>query len=193
MFDEREPAEPELTPDLQAIEGQLARLTPVAVRVDRDRLMFEAGKVAARPRWPGYIAEPSWLGERVWPAAAMLMTAASLLLAVSLVWQRHSFELALQELHRPAIAPQIASEQRPAASPPPAAPDISTANWIALRQPTTGYLGVRFTALTRGVDAIDSNHLDGGTRGSERELERSQRDIMNDFFLSSKRDSHPRS
>ncbi len=103
MFDEREPAEPELTPDLQAIEGQLARLTPVAVRVDRDRLMFEAGKVAARPRWPGYIAEPSWLGERVWPAAAMLMTAASLLLAVSLVWQRHSFELALQELHRPRL------------------------------------------------------------------------------------------
>ena len=28
MFDEHEPAEPEMTPDLKAIERQLARLTP---------------------------------------------------------------------------------------------------------------------------------------------------------------------
>jgi hypothetical protein len=122
-----------------------------------------------------------------------LMTAASLLLAVSLVWQRHSFELSLQEQSRPAIATQIAVERRPAASPPQAVPDISTANWIALRQPTTGYLGVRFTALTRGVDAIDSETRDGDTQGSSRELERSQRDIINDFLPSAKRDSHTRS
>jgi hypothetical protein len=88
----------------------------------------------------------------------------------------------------------MASDQQPAASPRLAASDIRTANWIALRQPGTGYLGVRFTALTRGVDAIDSESRQGTASGSsELQIERSQRDIMNDFFPSPKRDSHPRS
>ena len=44
MFDEHEPAEFELAPDLAALERQLPRLTPAAPRIDRDRLMFEAGR-----------------------------------------------------------------------------------------------------------------------------------------------------
>ena len=46
MFDEHESAEFKLTPDLAAMERQLARLTPAAPRIDRDRLMFNAGREA---------------------------------------------------------------------------------------------------------------------------------------------------
>ena len=37
----------ELSPELQAFEAQLASLLPSAGRLERDRLMFEAGKAAA--------------------------------------------------------------------------------------------------------------------------------------------------
>jgi hypothetical protein len=196
MLDEREPAEPELTPDLKAIEGKLARLVPAGARVDRDRLMYEAGRaatVAVNEPFPS----PSLQGRGsvwVWRGVSAFMTAASLMLGTMLVWQRHSFEMALQQQNQPVIAPQLASVQQPAGSPRLAPPDIRTANWIALRQPATGYLGVRFTALTRGVDAIDSDGREGSSSGaSGQQIERSQRDIMNDFFPSAKRDSHPRS
>ncbi len=48
MFDEHEPAEFKIAADLSAVERQLARLTPAAPRIDRDRLMFEAGRAAER-------------------------------------------------------------------------------------------------------------------------------------------------
>ncbi len=39
----------ELTPELSAVEQQLAALAPRAVRVDRDRLMFLAGAASEQP------------------------------------------------------------------------------------------------------------------------------------------------
>jgi hypothetical protein len=193
MFDEREPAEPELTRDLQAIEGQLARLVPAGVRVDRDRLMFEAGMAAARPRWPGYIAEPSWLGGRAWPAAAMLMTAASLLLAVSLVWQRHSFDVALQERAQAIAVVQVA-EPRPAETvSPKARQDLAAEDWMYLRQPANGYLGIRYAALTRGVNAIDTGPSNSGVGDSMGELEQSQRQMLDELLPSTKSKKHSRS
>lgn len=41
-------------PDLSRMEAALAGLTPVPARVDRDRLMFQAGQAGARnsPAWP---------------------------------------------------------------------------------------------------------------------------------------------
>jgi hypothetical protein len=194
MFDEREPAEPELTHDLQAVEGQLARLTPVAARVDRDRLMFEAGRVAARPRWPGYIAEPSWLGGRLWPAMTALMTAASLLLAVSLLWQRRSFEIALQERPQQATSVAQAGEQRPAEilSTNPQ-PSLATAEWMTLRQPAAGYLGIRYAALTRGVNAIDTGPLNSGIVEPIGELNQSQRKMLDELLPVAKSAKHSRS
>jgi hypothetical protein len=196
MFDEHEPAEPGLTPGLKAIEGRLARLVPAGTGIDRDQLMYEAGRAAAlamREPSPG----PSLQGRGnvwVWRGMSAFMTAASLMLGTMLVWQHHSFEVALQQRNQPVIAPQMASDQQTVALPPLAAPDISTANWIALRQPATGYLGLRFTALTRGLDAIDSEGSEGNASGaSQLQMERNQRDIMNDFFPSAKPDSHSRS
>jgi hypothetical protein len=194
MFDEREPAEPELTPDLQAIESQLARLTPVAARVDRDRLMFEAGKVASPPRWPGYIARPSWHGGLVWPVATMLMTAASLLLAVSLVWQRHSFEVALQERPQQTISVVQVGEQRPAeVLSTNTRPSLATAEWMYSRQPTAGYLGIRYAALTRGVSAIDTGPLNSGSADPIGELDQSQRKMLDELLPAAKSQKHSRS
>jgi hypothetical protein len=193
MFDEREPAEPELTPDLQAIEGQLARLTPAAARVDRDRLMFEAGKVAARPSWPGYIAGPAWHGGLMWPAMTTLMTAASLMLAVSLVWQRHSFEVALQKRSQTVSVVQVA-EQRPAeVLSPKAQPSLATAEWTTFRQPATGYLGIRYAALTRGVNAIDAGPLNSGIAEPIWELDQSQRKMLDELLPAVKSAKHSKS
>jgi hypothetical protein len=193
MFDEREPAEPELTPDLQAIEGQLARLTPVAARVDRDRLMFEAGRVAARPRWPGFMAGPASHGGLVWPAVTAFMTAASLLLAVSLVWQRHSFEIALQE--RPqAISVVQVGDQRPAELlSTNTQPSLATAEWMTLRQPAKGYLSIRYAALTRGVNAIDTGPSNSGVDDSTGGLEQTQREMLDELMPSAKIKKHSKS
>ena len=172
MFDEREPEEPELTPDLKAIEGKLARLVPASARVDRDRLMFEAGRAAAQPGRPGYIAEPSWLGRRVWPAATTLMTAASLLLAVSLVWQHQALQIALHQNALPTVVTIVGPPQDPALL-RHTSPELAFSSWNSLRQPTDGYLGVRYIALYtwRGCDR---------RRSSETQAPAIQRTICNE-------------
>ncbi|HEX3599287.1 MAG TPA: hypothetical protein VHU84_04045 [Lacipirellulaceae bacterium] len=193
MFDEHEPAEPELTPDLKAIEGKLARLLPASARVDRDRLMFEAGRAAARPERPGYIAEPSRLGGRMWPAATMLMTAASLLLAVSLVWQRRSFEVALQERPQAVSVGQVAEPRPVEAVSAKARQDLATEAWMALGQPANGYLGIRYAALTRGVNSIETGPSNLGVADPAGELDQTQRDILNELLPSAKNKKHSRS
>jgi hypothetical protein len=201
MFDEREPAEPGLTPDLQAIEGRLERLVPAGARVDRDQLMYEAGRAAAQIG-PGYIAEPSrpgespvatWHSEHVWPAAAMLMTAASLLLAVSLVWQRHSFEVALQERAQAIPVVQVA-EPRPAeAVAAKARQDLAAEDWMSLRQPAKGYLGIRYAALTRGVNAIDTGPSNSGIGDPTGALDQTQREMLDELLPSAKSKKHSKS
>ena len=69
MFGKREPERTELTPELAALERQLSALAITPPRIDRDKLMFEAGRAAAsRPRWSINLAGPPWGGSRVWPA-----------------------------------------------------------------------------------------------------------------------------
>jgi len=67
----------DLPPQLQSLEAALAALVPRAERLDRDRLMFEAGresvlKSASRGRW-------------AWPALSTAMTALAGALLVMLV------------------------------------------------------------------------------------------------------------
>jgi hypothetical protein len=47
MFNEKQPLGAELTPELAALQAQLARLQPAPLTLDRDRLMFAAGRAAA--------------------------------------------------------------------------------------------------------------------------------------------------
>jgi hypothetical protein len=153
MFDEREPAEPELTPDLEAIERQLARLAPVPLSIDRDRLMFEAGRASvAQPRQLGYTADPPRVGVRFWPIATATMTAASVFFATMLVWQRQSAPLADQPISNGIVV--RTAEKPPATAPNTARPEVTNAFVSALPRSTTGYLGVRNIALTQGVGAL---------------------------------------
>lgn len=201
MFDD-ETSEPKLNPELEAIERQLARLTPVAPRVDRDRLMYMAGiAAAAQPRGLGHIAEPFGLGVRrwLWPAATALMTAASLLLATMLVWQRRTYELALQSpagsqqlaganASQTAVVPAIATSTAPSGS----AAIVQVARSSVL-QPKPGYLGIRYIALTHGVTAIETLDRTTGThRDSIPQNEPTQRDLLREL-LPADRATNPRS
>lgn len=69
-----------LTPDLRAFEAALAALAPKAAALDRDRLMYEAGRASLAT--PHVAPRGGW----AWPAAfsAMSAVAASLLLALVL-------------------------------------------------------------------------------------------------------------
>ncbi len=59
-----------LTPDLQALEARLAGLAPTS-GVDRDRLMYEAGRAAVA-------GSPSAGRRAAWPVATLLVAVAAL-------------------------------------------------------------------------------------------------------------------
>jgi hypothetical protein len=167
MYDGQESREHELAPELAALERQLRSMMPAPPRVDRDRLMFAAGEAAgaasiAEPGQHGRamydetgrplcIAGPSWAG-RFWPAATFTMTAASLLLATMLVWQDLRQPIGRQ------IAPlQLATDANNSSHDfdidQPA--QLATRNtWPSIPFDNSGYLGVRYVALTRGVGAL---------------------------------------
>jgi hypothetical protein len=120
------------------------------------------------------------------------MTAASLLLAVSLVWQRHSFEVALQERAQAIRVVQVA-DPRPAEAAATARPDLATQDWRSLRQPAIGYLGIRYAALTRGVNAIDTGPSNSGVGDSTGALEQTQREMLDELLPSAKSKKHSKS
>jgi len=66
-----------LPADLLALEAELAALRPSGAPLDRDRLLFEAGRASAAPARRRF----------VWPAATAAMTAAAACLAVMLFYQ----------------------------------------------------------------------------------------------------------
>ena len=193
MFNEREPEKREIAPDLAAIERQLARMTPAAPRIDRDRLMFEAGRASvAQPERPGYVTAPFRLGRHIWPAATAMMTAASLLLAIMLFDQHQSLQLALN--NQPAIVPIQTARQPPAAAPQIARPQLTSATWLAARAPRTGYLGTRFVALTRGVAALDNGDASGiGNGESSPAIFPTSKQILNELLPKSSRTDTPKS
>src|SRR3954470_10060363 len=165
MYDEQKPHEDEIASELLALERQLRGMTPIAARVDRDQLMFAAGQAAGiasvaepghdsramydRADRPMYIAGPSWPGRHFWPAATFTMTAATLLLATMLVWQDRRQPIAERLVPRQPAVIAINDSQ-----------DFETRGlvrldarnlWPPLPSTNSGYLGVRYVALTRGV------------------------------------------
>jgi hypothetical protein len=218
MFDEHEPAESELTPDLAAIERRLARLTPAAPRIDRDRLMFAAGQAAAgrtlpegfltEPRRLGNIAGPSRAGELSaspsraggWylPVATATMPAATLLLVTMLAWQRTAQPIAVQSLTPP--QPTTVANAQPAqsvdatASATPSALQSEQFGWPMASPPTTGYLGLRYIALTRGVGELEThNRTAGSDSDSIGNTPATQRELLRELLPAANRDASPRS
>jgi hypothetical protein len=153
MFDEQRPDEIKLSPELAALETQLRALSPAMPQIDRDRLMFAAGRSAvSRPRWPGYIAGPSWAGSWLWPASAALMTAATLLLATMLVWQHRSSQPIAANANSTSASSNLPSKDVGLTSANSALPPTLT--WNSVPPNTSGYLAMRYIALTRGVGAL---------------------------------------
>ena len=202
MFDEREPAEFKLAADLAAVERQLACLTPAAPRVDRDCLMFEAGRAAEQSKF-GEHAEREVIAATqrvagaarwVWPAATATMTAAALLLATMLVWQRGAALDVGREAKPQAAVALVIDRPGDGATRLAPRPDVSTAGWPTFQRPASGYLGVRYIALTRGVGALEpSFQAASGERGSFNDLPRTQRDMLEELLPSSQRAINPRS
>lgn len=190
MSNEREPERRELTPELAALEGRLAGLSPAPPRIDRDKLMFEAGRASAQPGVPGYIAEPSRLGTRLWPAATAMMTAATVLLATMLVWQREAARVATQSVPQSVVPVFV----QPQVAQPIVQSDFAWNAWQARQQPSTGYLGIRQVALTRGVNAIDSTFsAASNAREVGERSETSQRRMLNELLPGSRVELVPRS
>jgi len=159
MSDKQPSEEFQLPAELAALEEQLAELAPAAVRVDRDRLMFAAGRaaaVAARSEEPGARSENALPLRWFWPAATALTTAASIFLAAMLAWQR--------DVDHVAAKPQVAGAAgvSDAAAQPATKSDafdfdqyaVARGRWPWSGRPTSGYLALRYVALTEGVGAI---------------------------------------
>jgi hypothetical protein len=155
MFKRNESKNVELTPELAAFERQLAGLDVAPLRVDRDRLMFEAGRAAGQAERPVAATQrvagaPRWF----WPSAAAMMTAACVVLAAMLVWRDDAALVAQREAkpqaaHIPTIAESAGEESHTGEW---HASSLRTSVWAA--RPTGGYLEKRHIALTRGVGEL---------------------------------------
>jgi hypothetical protein len=156
MSQEQEPNEFPLPAELAALEQRLAAFTPAAVRVDRDRLMFAAGRVAAVVGGSPSVVRPQPHTAWYWPAATVLMTAASILLAVMLVRQTEWRPMTA----KPAASHLVGTSDntvKPAAGSDSIQFDQLAADrgsWPWSARPTSGYLALRYVALTQGVGAI---------------------------------------
>ncbi len=200
MFDEQKPSEHELAPELIGLEQHLRSLTPAAPHIDRDRLMFAAGVAAAtEPGRDGraiYLADQSWTRRRIWPVATAMMTAATLLLATMLVWQNRS-----QSVARLTTNPQPAIEVVSA----PSTADGNQFNrvatravWSTIPNASSGYLGIRYIALTRDVDDfLPDFQSSGGNRDRSSDDDRTEpataHNLLDEFLPVPTQSNHSRS
>ena len=159
MYDEQKSHEHEIAPELVALERQLRGITPAPPCVDRDRLMFAAGQAAASGATSqngramyDLAGRPLHIAGRFWPTATCTMTAAALLLATMLVWQNRRQPIAHQVAPmQPAIVASNNLRDFDAVRPD----RLAIRNqWQSIPSANSGYLGVRYVALTRGIGAL---------------------------------------
>ncbi len=180
MFDKRDPHRFELAAELAAIERELAGLTLPPPQVDRDRLMFDAGRAAERTA----IAQRG-AGNRIawlWPTATGMLAAATILLSAMLLWR-----------HEPARPAQHGA-QVVKTIPPPAqsVPQVTQVThsvdpWRWASRPMAGYLAMRHIALTHGISSIDPETFSANGRGTSwseapRHEPATVRDLLNDLL-----------
>ena len=164
MYDEHESREQPLPAELAALEKQLAAFAPMAPRVDRDRLMFAAGRASV-----GHSTGTSWAGSKFWPAATVLATAASILLATMFVWQRAESGSTAELLVADANYVKPMSTKHD--------------DWRWSDRLPSGYLGVRQMALTRGVGALEYElPAADGIEAGESSPPATARELMREFL-----------
>jgi hypothetical protein len=193
MSHEHEKQQPE---ELAAIERALAACTPAPPRVDRDRLMFQAGLASAmasggRESPAGFVGEKIQpIGKlthpaRLWPAATAALAATSLALAIAL-WARPEPKQQIVYLDRvitvtaPAVAiaaPAQALEQQPATA--------LAARSTSLASSSNNYLHTREVALRLGLDALGRPQS-----GQDRERASTYGDWLESLFPPAAVDGH---
>ncbi len=153
-------AEGHLSEDVDDFERALASLTPCARGVNRDQLMFFAGKVSAE-QTPALAGSARWL----WPAATVASTFAAAVLGILFAAQigREPVRertvivpdrIAVDEEAPPKDAADSLTDGARQEAPEPfldAAPDGQLADGRVARP---DYLRLRRTALTDGVEAL---------------------------------------
>jgi hypothetical protein len=183
MFDRSESKDSNLTPEQASLETKLARLTIAPPKLDRDQLMFNAGRaaalrdldLAATQRGTG---APCWF----WPTASGLLAAACLVLSAMLVWPNDGTTIADRNGARMNEAMAIE---------PPSADELRDVERLATRAgihwwsapPAGGYLEQRYIALTRGVGEVPAGgEIEPG--GSRRTIDRptTARELLREFI-----------
>jgi hypothetical protein len=122
-----------LDPDLKATEAALAALAPAPAAVNRDALMFRAGRAAAAR------------GRRLWPLATAVSSAAAAVLSVLLV-TRPAPPAVEKIVYQPAPPPAVAEPAPPAPAP---GGDDSADPW-----PKTPYARLQDRVLRFGLDGL---------------------------------------
>jgi len=137
--------------ELNNLESELRALAPKASRIDRDRLMYEAGQAAR-----GATAKPNvW----IWRAAAALLLIAAIVQSLRLHFAEPSVIERIVYLPRSAEKSTPSSNHIPASNHNPANTEQSLAASTAgiTSNPTVNgdnWIGQRNLALVAGVDAI---------------------------------------
>jgi hypothetical protein len=155
MFERNEKPDSKLTSELAALERQLAGLVAAPLHVDRDRLMFEAGRTAGRAQLDIAATQcvagaPRWF----WPTATAMSAAACLVLSAMLVWRGDAASVAQQGAKPQAVG--LAGIQARTGEGSDEVDRVTRVNSAqdAFTRPISGYLETRHIALTRGLGEL---------------------------------------
>lgn len=145
--------EPINDPELTALESSLSALRPLPDRLNRDQLMFEAGRLSARRR--------SW----AWPAATGALAASCMILSGALVLRAPPAP-AERIVYVPSPAPAAAPDRTAA---PPAAAAVAGVPSTLEDEPAVNVanlLSQRGLVLRFGADALpDATLAPAGAEG----------------------------
>lgn len=147
--------EPRLNDDLNSLAAALSGLTPRASRINRDQLMFEAGKAAA-------LAERS-AGRRAirfWQASTTVAAVAAACLAVMVVIGTRP---GIQVVQPAPVKVQKSQESSLESTPSPVVIVQQATEHLPVQRDTVemSYLKLREIALTDGLDQIPAVPVSG--------------------------------
>lgn len=131
---------PNIPPDLTKLEATLAGLLPAAAGLNRDRLIYEAGR-RSLPR------------RRGWPAAAVLFAGLSLALGFQ-SFLRPEPPPRVVEIVKLVPAPAPSTAQMPSAPEPAVVVRDTGPRWGHALRSAGGYLSLRDQVLYFGADSL---------------------------------------
>jgi hypothetical protein len=143
------------TEPLEAFERALSQFTPAPPSIDRDRLMFLAGKASAAPGTQYSVLSTQYFGRKwLWPASTAVCAATSLALAVALFLRPTPHTIVVSR-ELPVILPAPSAAQAIASQPDP---PVLIARAVDFKTPVAAntYLKTREVALRMGLDALGS-------------------------------------